>query len=107
MMPDDTDRDPALHRHLVLLPKHEPPSRGFGDRVVRDLAQRGLVKRSSLIEPRWLAAAVVMFALGLGLGTVVTSPRSRPFVQRIPPVVINRVAAEVNVPLPGKSEVWF
>ena len=36
MMPDDSERDPALHRHLVLLRRHEPTSPAFTDRVVRE-----------------------------------------------------------------------
>jgi hypothetical protein len=108
MMPDDSERDPVLHRHLVLLPRHEPTSPAFTDRVVRDLAQRGLVRRSSMVEPRWLAAAAIIFALGLGLGSAVAAARVRPdAVQPLSPAVVDRIAVEVNVPPPGKSEVWF
>ena len=107
MMPDDTERDPALQRHLVLLPTDELPSRGFTDRVVSDLVQHGLVRRSSMADPRWLAAATVIFALGIGAGAVVAPQRSRVIPPPMTPVVIDRIAAEVNVPLPGKSEVWY
>lgn len=107
MMPDDTDRDPVLQRHLVLLANTESPSRGFSDRVVDDLARRGLVRRSSMMEPRWLAAATVIFALGIGAGAAVASQRSHATAPHAAPVVIDRFAAEVNVPSPGKSEVWY
>ena len=106
-MPDDIERDPVLQRHLVLLSTHATPTRDFTDRVVADLAHQGLVRRSSITEPRWLAAAAAIFALGLGVGTVVTAQRSRAVVQPLSPVVVDRIAAEINVPSPGKSEVWF
>ena len=108
MMPDDSERDPALHRHLVLLRRHEPTSPAFTDRVIRDLAQRGLVRRSPGIrDVRWLAAAVVIFALGIGVGTVVTTRRPAAIVPSAARGPVARVAVEVNVPPPGKSEVWF
>ncbi len=107
MMPDDSDRDPVLQRHLVLLSNNEPPSRGFTDRVVSDLTNHGLVRQSVRTDTQWLAAAVLIFALGLSIGTVVTSQRSRASAQPLQPVVIDRIAAEVNVPSPGKSEVWY
>ena len=107
MLPDDTERDPLLQRHLVLLPKHAPPPRGFSERVVRDLARHGLVRRSSMVEPRWLAAAAVLFALGIGVGAAVASRPSTADARSVSPVVIDRVASEVNVPPLGKSEVWF
>ena len=103
---DDTERDPVLQRHLVLLSRHQPPSPEFTDRVVADLLRRGLVQRAPTVQPRWLAAAAVIFALGLGAGAMVNARRA-PTAQSIPPVAIGRIAADVNVPSPGKSEVWF
>ena len=108
MMPDEIDRDPALRRHLVLLRSHEPPSGDFTDRVVRDLARRGHVRRSAIADPRWLAAAAIIFALGLGAGSAVAAARMRATpLTTLPPAVLDRIAVEVNVPSPGKSEVWF
>jgi hypothetical protein len=108
MMPDDSERDPVLHRHLVLLRRHEPTSPAFTDRVVRDLAHRGLVRRSPATrDVRWLAAAAVLFALGIGVGTIVTTRRSPTTVPSTTREPIARVAVEINVPPPGKSEVWF
>jgi hypothetical protein len=109
MMPDDIDRDPALHRHLVLLRRHEPTSADFTDGVIHDLARRGLVRRSpSVLEARWLAAAGIIFALGVGVGTAVAAARTPVLAaQPIPREPAQRVAAEVNLPPSGKSEVWF
>ena len=108
MMPDDSERDPVLHRHLVLLRRHEPMSPAFTDRVVRDLAQHALVRRSPATrDAHWLAAAAVLFALGVGVGTIVTARQSPTTVPSTTRERVARVAVEINVPPPGKSEVWF
>ena len=106
MLSDDTDRDPLLQRHLVLLSRHEPTPSGLTDRVVRDLENRGLVRRSPTVAPRWVAAAAAIFALGAAAGGVVAARRI-PTVQPSSRAVVDRIAVEVNVPSPGKSEVWF
>jgi hypothetical protein len=109
MMPDDTDRDPALHRHLVLLRRHEPTSPAFTDHVIQDLARHGLVRRSPRpLEARWLAAAGIIFAFGIGVGSAVAAARTPEGVaQPIARQAVDRIAIEVNVPPSGKSEVWF
>jgi hypothetical protein len=109
MTPDDTERDPLLQRHLVLLARDRRPSPEFADRVVLDLTRRGLVGRASFApDARWLAAAALIFSLGIGIGAIVTDRRSQPAsLPSATPATVDRIAVEVNVPSPGKSEVWF
>jgi hypothetical protein len=109
MTPDDTDRDPLLQRHLVLLGRDQRPSPEFTNRVVFDLTRRGLVRRPSFaLDARWLAAATLIFSLGIGIGAIVTDQRPQPVsLPSATPSTVDRIAVEVNVPSPGKSEVWF
>ena len=109
MTPDDTERDPVLQRHLVLLGRDHRPSPEFTDRVVLDLTRRGLVRRPSVaLDARWLVAAALIFSLGIGIGAIVTEQRSQSAsLPSSTPSTVDRIAVEVNVPSPGKSEVWF
>ena len=93
-----------------MLPRSESTSPLFTDGVLGDLARRGLVRRSvTRISAPWLAAAAVIFATGIGVGAVIATVRSASTVrlQSSPPNVASKVAADVNVPPVGHSEVWF
>ena len=110
MIPDHTEPDAELQRILARgLRRHVAPSPTFTNRVVGDLTRHGLVRRSPFaFDARWLAAAAVIFALGFGAGAAMTS-RPVPVAPSPTPVsaATTRVAADVNVPPVGKSEVWF
>lgn len=118
MIPDDTGVDAELRRTLVTLRREDPMSPAFTDRVLRDLAGRGFVRRppGASRTTRWtaVAAAVVIFAAGLGVGAAIGGARQGPPSSPLPAAsaspsraTADRAGAEVNVPRPGQSEVWF
>jgi len=73
---DEVRLSPALRAELERLPRQAEPSRGFEARLVRALRARGLVESDAprlLLGRGWapalrLAAALVIFAAGVGLG---------------------------------------
>jgi len=109
MTPND-DRDVDLDRRLAALSRVEATSPEFTDRVLRGLELRGLVREErSRFSPRWLAAAAVIFAAGVGVGALITRATSAPqtAVHETPRVPSVRNVADINVPRVGQSEVWF
>jgi hypothetical protein len=109
MTPND-DRDTDLERRLALLPRAEAPSPEFTDALLRGLERRGLVRsHRRALSARWLAAAAVIFAAGIGVGALITRALSTPqtVVREAPSVPAVRNVADVNVPRVGQSEVWF
>jgi hypothetical protein len=108
MTPND-DRDVDLERRLAELSRGEPTSPEFTDTVLRGLERRGLVRverRGSSV--RWLAAAAVIFAAGVGVGALITrASTQKTVVREISPAPSVRNIADVNVPRVGHSEVWF
>jgi hypothetical protein len=109
MTPND-DRDLDLERRLAALPRVEATSPEFTDTVLRGLERHGLVRsEGSWFSPRWLVAAAMIFATGVGVGALITraaSP-SKAVVRDAPSVPSVRNVADVNVPRVGQSEVWF
>lgn len=107
---DESPLDPALERQISLLPRTERMSAAFTDRVVGDLARRGLVQRPAApVTARWLVAAGLIFAAGIGVGGVIVRARSGAS-EHASPAVPNGAAkpgVDVNVPPIGHSEVWF
>ena len=109
MTPND-DHDVDLERLLAALPRVEAMSGGFTDSVLRGLERRGLVREERRgFGVRWLAAAAVIFAAGVGVGALITRATSAPktTVRETPRVPSVRNVADVNVPRVGQSEVWF
>ena len=109
MTPND-DRDIDLERRLAALPRVEATSPAFTDNVLRSLERRGLVgDQRDRFRARWLAAAAVIFATGVGVGALITRATSVPTtaVQQTPQAPSVRNVADVNVPRVGQSEVWF
>jgi hypothetical protein len=109
MTPND-DRDVDLERRIAALPRFEATSPEFTNGVLRGLERRGLVREErSSISIRWLAAAAVIFAAGVGVGALITRPTSalQPTVREMPRASSVRSVADVNVPRVGQSEVWF
>ena len=109
MIPND-DRDLDLERQLETLPRLEATSPAFTDTVLRDLERRGLVRaQRGWLNVRWLAAAAVIFAAGVGVGALITraTAASTTTARETPPVPSVRNVADVNVPRVGQSEVWF
>ena len=106
---DDMERDADLQYRLDALPRSEVIPRDFTDRVVRDLGRRGLVRApGTRVSAQWLAAAAVIFAAGVGIGSVIASARSAPRPVSPPnaPIAAER-SADINLPPTGHSEVWF
>ena len=109
MTPND-DRDFDLERQLARLPRAEATSPGFSNAVLRGLERRGLVRSGRRgLSARWLAAAAVIFAAGIGVGALITRVVSAPktVVREVPTRPAVRNVADVNVPRVGQSEVWF
>jgi hypothetical protein len=97
---------------LSTLTRADPVPDGFPDRVLLDLERRGLVRRADVrATARWwavAAAAVLIFAWGLGVGSTLGGPRPAPSPFPTPSsVAAGQAGAEVNVPRVGQSEVWF
>jgi hypothetical protein len=95
--PNDSGPDGGLARELAQLRREHPTSPTFTDRVMLDLERRSLVRRVAgrIASPWWaaVAAALLIFATGLGFGAALGGGT--------PP------AGDVNVPRVGQSEVWF
>ena len=109
MTPND-DRDADLDRRLAVLPRTEATSPEFTNSVLQGLERRGLVRdERSRFSARWLAAAAVIFAAGVGVGALVTraTASSKTVVREVPRASSVRNVADVNVPRVGQSEVWF
>jgi hypothetical protein len=108
MTPND-DRDLDLERRLLALRRVEATSPQFTDNVLRGLERRGLVREGTSFSVRWLAAAAIIFAAGVGVGALITRATSAPAttVRENPPAPSVRNVADVNVPRVGQSEVWF
>ena len=108
MTPND-DRDVDLERRLAVLSRVEATSPEFTDNVLRGLERRGLVRdERGWFSVRWLAAAAVIFAAGVGVGALITRASTpQTAVRETPPAPSVRNVADVNVPRVGQSEVWF
>jgi hypothetical protein len=79
---DEHELTPEFRQALDALPREREPSAGLEDRTVEALARRGLIetrrlehgrRAASMRRPAWLswagvAAALVIFAAGIGLG---------------------------------------
>ncbi len=64
----DTESERSLDAALAGLPRVMPPGPGFTERVLHDLAARGIA-RTRPARHRWLAAAL-WFIAGIGAGAV-------------------------------------
>jgi len=110
---DDNHPDDELERRLSALGRSDPVSATFTDRVLADLHQSGLVRppRDVRTTARWwavAAAAVALFAAGIGVGSAMSDTRRPPATTPTPSrATADRAGAEVNVPRVGQSEVWF
>ena len=113
MTHDDIHPDDELQQRLSALGRADPVSAVFADRVMTDLHQRGLVRstRDVRTTARWwavAAAALVVFAAGVGVGSAMSgSRRTQPTSTPPSRATADRAGAEVNVPRVGQSEVWF
>ena len=113
MIRDDNHPDDELERRLSALGRSDPVSATFTDRVLADLYQSGLVRppRDVRTTARWwavAAAAVALFAAGIGVGsTMGDTRRAQPPSPTPPRAAAEPAGAEVNVPRVGQSEVWF
>ena len=111
MTPNDDDAaGRQLRERLGGLPRHVLPSAGFTERVMHDLDQRGLVRRTGpALNARWLAAAAVIFAAGIGVGVALGGARAGSHIATPSPASVIAPARVVNVNVPAvvQSEVWF